>query len=399
MDDYLISSPAGVLAAIAAVAAFFFFLEKKTKWKLFNYFPPLIFIYVLPMVLSNAHVIPSKTPVYDFMGANVLPMFLVIMLLDVDLLATVRVMGKGIFVMLLGTLGVVIGAPIAMLIVSHALDPEIWKAFGTLAGSWIGGTGNMLAVAHMIDLDEDSLLYGYALIADNAVYLIWLPILLGSKNLAKWFHRFTGVSDNRLKQMEEAARELTTDKGKMEMRHFLYLIFIGMTVTALSAWVAGMFPEISSGEGETIISTNTYKILLVTVIGIGLSFTNASKIPGSHPFAMAPSLSLCGSDGGKGRSQRYRLHSAVVPARCLHLDIHPRRGASGRGTDIQSRRSHGGHIVGGQYRRGGVGADRRRSPQAGAGAGLGSHGAHRICGRKPGCLGRGYALSMAGVDD
>ena len=272
---------------IAGVASFFFFLEKKTQWKLFSYLPPLIFIYVLPMVLSNAHVIPSKTPVYDFMGANLLPMFLVIMLLDVDLLATVRVMGKGIFVMLLGTLGVVIGAPIALLVVSHALEPEIWKAFGTLAGSWIGGTGNMLAVAHMIDLDENSLHYGYAVIADNAVYLIWLPILLGSKSLAKWFHRFTNVSDTRLKQMEEAARELTTDKGKMEMRHFLYLIFIGMAVTALSAWLAGLFPEISTGEGETIISTNTYKILIVTAVGVALSFTKASKIPGSHPFAMA----------------------------------------------------------------------------------------------------------------
>jgi uncharacterized membrane protein len=95
MQDYLISSPAGILAMIAGVASFFFFLEKKTQWTLFNYLPPLIFIYVLPMVLSNVHVIPSKSPVYDFMGSNLLPMFLAIMLLNVDLLATIRVMGKG----------------------------------------------------------------------------------------------------------------------------------------------------------------------------------------------------------------------------------------------------------------------------------------------------------------
>ena len=89
-------------------------------------------------------------------------MFLVIMLLEVDILATIRVMGKGVFVMLLGTLGVVIGAPIGLMIVKHGLGPEAWKGFGALAGSWIGGTANMLAVGKGIGLDESSLDFGYA---------------------------------------------------------------------------------------------------------------------------------------------------------------------------------------------------------------------------------------------
>ncbi len=282
MGNELINSPAGIIAILAAVTSFFFFLEKKTELKLFNYFPPLIFIYLTPVLLSNIGIIPTKAPVYDFMGANLLPVFLTIMLLDVDLLATVKVMGKGIFVMLMGTLGVVIGAPIGLFIVKHGLGPEAWKGFGTLAGSWIGGTGNMLAVAYGLELDESSLNYGYAVIADNAVYLIWLPILLGSKNLANRFNKFTRISDDRLEKMEKAASELTLDKGTFEMRHFLYLIFFGFTVTALASWIAGHIPPL-----EPIFSYNTYKILLVTFMGIGLSFTRASKIPGSHALAMA----------------------------------------------------------------------------------------------------------------
>lgn len=287
MQDYLISSPAGILAVLAGIAGFFFLLEKKTGWNFFNYFPPLLFIYLIPVAFSNLHVIPSHSGVYDFMGDNILPMFLVIMLLNVDLLATVRVMGKGIFVMLLGTLGVVVGAPIGFAIVSHGLGPEAWKAFGALAGSWIGGTGNMLAVGKMVELDESSLEFGYAVIADNAVYLIWLPIMLGSKNFAGWFHKFTRVSEDRLSRMESAAKELITDKGKMEMRHFLYLIFFGFAVTALASWLSGMIGEIRTADGQTIVSTSTYKILLVTVFGVALSFTRASRIPGSHAFAMA----------------------------------------------------------------------------------------------------------------
>jgi uncharacterized membrane protein len=284
----LITSPAGILAVLAAVTSFFFFLEKKTAWKFFNYFPPLIFIYLVPVALSNGGLIPTKAPAYDFMKGNILPMFLVIMLLDVDILATIRVMGKGVFVMLTGTLGVVVGAPIGFFIVKHGLGPEAWKAFGALAGSWIGGTGNMAAVAIALDLDESTLDFGYAVIADNAVYLIWLPIMLASKNLAGWFHRFTGMSKDRLETMEKAAAELTTDKGRVEMRHYLYLAFFGFGVTALSTWIAGTLPLPAPNTWlGAVFSFNTYKILLVTCFGIILSFTRASKIPGSHALAMA----------------------------------------------------------------------------------------------------------------
>ncbi len=303
MTDTLITSPAGILTVLAAVASLFFFLEKKTAWKVFNFFPPLIFIYLLPVILSNNGIIPTKAPVYDFMGANLLPMFLTIMLLDVNILATVRVMGKGIFVMLMGTLGVVIGAPIALMIVKSGLGPEAWKGFAALAGSWIGGTGNMLSMGQAFNLDESSMNYGYAVIADNAVYLIWLPIMLGSKSLASKFNKFTKMDKDRVTKMEEAAKELTTDKGQVEMRHFLYLIMLGFGVTALSTWLAGYmhpvttadiaawFPSlmdsVSSADAQVIFSTSSYKILIVTFLAIGLSFTKASTIPSSHAFSMA----------------------------------------------------------------------------------------------------------------
>ncbi|MEE8404479.1 MAG: DUF819 family protein [candidate division Zixibacteria bacterium] len=282
MPEYLISSSAGVVAVLAAVTSLFFFLEKKTGWKLFNYFPPLIFIYLTPVALSNFGMIPTESVVYDFMGESILPTFLVIMLLRVDLKLTVKVMGKGIFVMLAGTLGVVIGAPIAFFCVKHGLDAESWKAFGALAGSWIGGTGNMLAVGQMVELDETSANFGYAVIADNAVYLIWLPIMLASKNLAGWFHKFTGVSDDRLQKMEEATRGVTQENGTFEMRHFLYLAFLGFAATTFAIWFAEILPAF-----PPYLTASTYKILIVTIIGISLSFTKASKIPGSHEIAMA----------------------------------------------------------------------------------------------------------------
>ena len=67
---------------------------------MFNFFPPLIFIYLIPGILSNTHVIPLKDPTYDWMKINLLPIFLVLLMLDVDIRAAIKVMGRGVMVML-----------------------------------------------------------------------------------------------------------------------------------------------------------------------------------------------------------------------------------------------------------------------------------------------------------
>jgi len=280
MDNALITNSTGILFILAGNAALWFFLQKKTGWKLFNYIPPLIFIYVLPACFSNSGLIASDSPVYGWMGDVLLPLFLVLLLLDVDVRSTVKVMGRGIFVMLIGTAGVVIGAPIGYVLVKGWLDPQAWKGFGALAGSWIGGTGNMAAVAE--GLGTSGAHFGLAVIADNVVYLVWLPLLLQSKNMAGWFHKFTGVKSERLTQLKATAKELVVEKGKPEMRHLLYLAAIGLGVAYFAGLLAQNIPQL-----PPVLTKGTYKILLVTTFGLMLSFSPAKKIPGSHELAMA----------------------------------------------------------------------------------------------------------------
>jgi uncharacterized membrane protein len=274
MPEALISSPEGVLAVLAGVASLFFFLEKKTKWKLFDYLPPLIFIYLTPVILSNTGVIATSSPTYSWLRS------------------TFRVMGKGVFVMLFGTLGVVVGAPLALLIVKSGLGPDAWKAFGTLAGSWIGGTGNMAAVSEMIDTQGTE--FGLAVLGDTVVYIVWLPIMLGSKKFAGWFSRFSGVDADRVEKMEAAAKEYQKEEGKVELYHYIYLIFIGIACTWGADQIANRLPELNvpviTIKGNDllvlILSTGTWKILLISFLGLGLSFTKARHIPGSFELAM-----------------------------------------------------------------------------------------------------------------
>jgi len=332
MSDSLITSPLGILTILAGVASFFFFLEKKSGWKIFNYFPPLLFIYTIPVIFSNTGLMTNKSPVYGWMGDTILPMFLIIMLLDVDVKSAVKVMGRGIFVMLMGTAGVIIGAPIAYFIVKSGLGPETWKAFGTLAGSWIGGTGNMAAVAEGLETPGES--FGLAVLGDNIVYLVWLPLMLSSKNIARWFAKFTRVDPDRVRMLEESSDELNQKKGRLEMRHLLYLFFLGLFFTWLATGLSDYFPHV-----PPVLTASSWKILLITTFGILLSLTPARKIPGSHQLAMALIYLFVANMGARadignlaeqapwfivGSYIWIFIHGAfcILGARIFHVDIH-----------------------------------------------------------------------------
>jgi len=280
MNESYISSPIGVLTVLCGIGALFFFLEERTKWKLFDYFPPLIFIYAIPAIMSNTGMLTQTSVVYDWLSSTILPMFLVIMLLKVDIASTVKVMGRGIFVMLFGTAGVVIGAPVAFLLVKNKLPEDAWKAFGTLAGSWIGGTGNMAAVTEGIGTSGQG--FGLAVLGDNLVYMIWLPILLGSKNFSKFFNRFMRVDDKRIQMLEMAQNETERRQESLKMKHFLYLLLIGFLCTWAGEIISGKLPEF-----KPVLTASTWKILLITTMGLLLSLTPARHIPASHELAMA----------------------------------------------------------------------------------------------------------------
>jgi len=280
MDESYISSPVGVLTILCGVGAFFFFLEERKRWKLFNYFPPLIFIYALPAIMSNTGILTKTSAVYDWLSSIVLPMFLVIMLLKVDVASTIKMMGRGIFVMLFGTVGVVLGAPIAFLLVGNKLPEDTWKAFGSLAGSWIGGTGNMAAVTEGLKTSGQG--FGLAVLGDNLVYIVWLPILLGSKNFAKAFNRFTRVDKKRIQMLEMAQAETQESRERVRMRHFLYLLVLGFVCIWAAEILSAKMPEF-----QPVLTASTWKILLITTMGLLLSLTPARHIPASHELAMA----------------------------------------------------------------------------------------------------------------
>lgn len=275
-----ITDTIGVLAALSGICAFCFWIEKATRWKLFQFLPPLIFIYLVPVILTNQGVLPATSPVYDVMQQIMLPMLLVLLLVKVNVRGALRIMGRGIGVMLFGTLGVMVGAPLGCLAVKSWLGPETWKSFGALSGSWIGGTGNLAAVGTMVEANGAQV--GLAVLADSTIYMIWLPILLGSKRFADRFASFTGVEAGRMEQMEQAVEELQETHQAPTTRDYLFLICAALAATWAANILAGILPAI-----DPYLTNSTWQVLLITTMGLALSYTPLHRISGSHELAMA----------------------------------------------------------------------------------------------------------------
>ena len=339
MSDALISSPGGVLAVLCAVAAFWFLVDQITEWKLFQYLPPLLFIYATPVFLNNLDVIPSGSAVYAGLSSYVLPAFIVLMLLKVNVPAAIRIMGKGVLVMLMGTVGVMVGAVIAYVIVHRWLAPDAWTGFGALAGSWIGGTGNMAATSEMLNTPPEQ--FGLAVLADNVIYIVWLPLLLASRNFADRFNAWAKVPEDRMRMMDAASAAVIEEEKAPVMRDYVYLTAIAIGVTWVASSLASIFFNAmmqSYPSLETLLSESTWRILLITTIALALSATPVSRLPNPTAIGTAmiyifvAGMGARASIAGFGQAPAFLLgafiwiviHGAfcLVGAKLFRVDVH-----------------------------------------------------------------------------
>lgn len=319
----LITSPAGVLAVLCAVAAVWFFIEQLSRARFFNFVPPLLFIYATPVVLNNLDFIPYESPVYDGLRSFVLPAFIVLMLIKVNVPAAVQVMGKGVLVMLMGTAGVMVGCVVSYVIVHRWLSPDAWTGFGALAGSWIGGTGNMAAASEMLDTPPEQ--FGLAVLADNVIYLVWLPILLASRNFADRFNRWAKVPEDRLQMMDAASAQTIEADHVPAMRDYIYLAAIAIGVTWISgslaesafAWTQATFPAL-----EKMLTTSTWRILLITTIALALSVTPVSRLPNSTALGTAMIYVFVAGMGARANIEGFGDAPAFLLGAFIWIAIH-----------------------------------------------------------------------------
>jgi uncharacterized membrane protein len=270
----------GVMAVITMVPVFFIWLEKKTKWKIFDILPAIIWIFLTPIFLSNLNIIPRESPIYTTFRSFAVPLFIVLMLLDINIRQSLKVAWRGAAVLVIGSFGIVIGAVFSFIMFREGLPPDTWRGYGALAGSWIGGTGNLAAVAESLNTPGE--MVGMVVLVDNFVYLIYFPIILTSKRWASWFNRWSRVSKEQIEHITQATSEVEKKSHEVHFKDLLILVGWAFTAMLAANLVADFIPEL-----PPVLTRGTWAILLVTTFGIALSGTKLKDVPGTEPLAMA----------------------------------------------------------------------------------------------------------------
>lgn len=275
----IFDEPIGILAVIIMVPVVFLWLERVTRWKVFDLLPAIIWIFLTPIALSNLGVIPRSSPVYDTVRSFAVPLFIVVMLLDIDVRQALKVAWRAAGVLVVGALGIVAGAVAAFALFRQGLPPDSWSGFGALAGSWIGGTGNLAAVADSLSTPPE--LVGIVVLVDNFVYVAYFPIILTAKRWAGPFNRFTRVSQEQIDHLAQSASEVEKKTHEVHFRDVLTLLGVGFTVLVVANRLAALVPEV-----QPVLTEKTWAMLLVTTFGIALSATPLKRVPGTAPVSI-----------------------------------------------------------------------------------------------------------------
>ena len=297
-----------VLLILVAVPAFYFFAERRTGWGLWTYLPPLLWIYATPLLLRLTGILPDESPVYAGVRAYLLPLFITLLVMTVDLKTIAKSLGRGLPVVLVSTLCVMITAPLGYLAASLWLPPQAWLGFGALAGSWIGGTANMAAMEQALGTPPDQM--GLAILADQSLSLIYLPLMIVAVRLTDRFNAWVGArpidlgpdseaeaglaaQDSRAPATESARIDASSDDpaearpdpdspARSDMADLLLVVAVALANVTVCSWIAARLPEL-----PPFISGSTWLVLLVTTGALLLSFTPIRRSQQAPPLGSA----------------------------------------------------------------------------------------------------------------
>ena len=267
----MIQDPNAIFIYIITLIGIIHYLRSlRALKKVFKYAPPIIWIYFLPMLSSGIGIIPTDSSLYSWTSKYLLPPALILLLLssNVKILSTLG--SKAIGTMLFGTLGIVLGGPISLLIFGSFLPEDAWMGLAALSGSWIGGSANMVAIGKSIGTSDN--LFGNMIVIDTVVGYGWMGIVIlisgHQKRIDKWNNADTRIID-------ELNIKMNTDdlKRPTSFNDLLTIVVVSLFFGLFSLELGKLIPDLGK-----VITSFGWTIILVSLIGISLSFTRLSEL-------------------------------------------------------------------------------------------------------------------------
>ena len=252
------------VAVLICLAAVLITLEKKTGWKFFEFLPPVVLIYLLAMLLCTAGTWDMKEtkPAYTALKNSLTYTMVFMMLLRCDIRKVLKLGPRMLLGFFSASLTIMIGFIGAFSLMKSVIGDNAWMGLGALCGSWLGGSGNMVAVQAALNISEADM--GYALVIDSIDYSIWVMFLLWLIQLAPKFNAWNKADT---KTLDEVSRGLEKDaaanKNPITMQSLLLLLG-----SALLAAAIGTNVGVALNGIVPFLDKATWTILFITVMGL-----------------------------------------------------------------------------------------------------------------------------------
>lgn len=316
--DYqpLITSDAVIFGILMLILGLVFVTSNSEHpgWKRFyTIVPMLLLCYFIPSLLTTFHVVnPNKSQLYEMAKNYLLPACLILLTISIDLKEILRLGPKALIMFGTGTLGVVIGGPIAVFLTA-LVYPELfggegpeaaWRGLSTVAGSWIGGGANQAAME--ATFQPSGKLYGIMVTVDIVVAEVWMAFLLigvgHSKRIDRFFKADASSIDALKEKMDKFSKSVTRVPTTADIVAILAIAF-GITgachlmADIIAPYIGENYPKLAD---FSLDSKLFWLIVLATTGGLALSFTKlrdyegvgASKIGTVFIFVLVATIGL-----------------------------------------------------------------------------------------------------------
>ena len=288
----MIHNDAVILGLLAATLGVIFWTTQSGAafWQRFyKYLPAMVLCYFLPALYNSFGLIDGEhSQLYFVASRYLLPATLVLLTLAIDLPATLRLGPKALAMFFVGTVSVILGGPVALLIwkalAPASVDADLWRGMTAIAGSWIGGAANQAAMKEVFQIPPN--LFGVMVAVDVLFAYLWMAVLLWMAANHQRLDQRLNADTTAIAALAQKMEQLRLENERIpSLADIMILLALSFGATglshALAAPLAAAFAGVQWAERLSLASEFFWIVVLATTFGLLLSCTRARKLEGA----------------------------------------------------------------------------------------------------------------------